>query len=197
MTSIRISLFCLYLLYNSTPVQPQQCGALTTRDAEGPFFVSNAELSYETARSNEIADSSEGVVLQGQVQDRNCEGIGGTTVEIWYAGGPTASYTFRPAKLWYRGKTQTNQNGFYQFLATFPGTYDGRPIPHYHYKVTTPGRNGRSLTTQVYFRDRVPRGYENYVQTRGTQFAGVRNTGTGGRLPNGGRIVTFNLKMDV
>jgi hypothetical protein len=48
----------------------------------------------------------------------------------------------------------------------------------------------------VYFRDRIPRGYENYVQTRGTQFAGVRDVGAGGGLQNGGKIVTFNVKMD-
>ena len=64
------------------------------------------------------------------------------------------------------------------------------------FQVTSPGRNGRSLTTQVYFRDRIPRGYENYVQTRGTQFAGVRDVGAGGGLQNGGKIVTFNVKMD-
>jgi len=192
----QVLLSCLSLLYISTPAKSQQCGSFTTRDAEGPFFVRNADLNYEIAPSNEIADSAQGVVLRGRVLDGNCEGISGTTVEVWYAGGPSAEYTFRNDKLWYRGKSQTNKDGFYQFLATFPATYEGRPITHYHYKVTSPGRNGRSLTTQVYFRDRVPRGYENYVRTKGSQFAGVREVGRGGGLSNGGRVVTFNVKMD-
>jgi len=209
-------LIFLHLLVSSGSVISQQCGPLTTKDAEGPFFVANADLEYEIAPANEIADNTQATVLRGQVLDRNCKGVGGATVEVWYAGWSTVEYTFRPAKLWYRGKTRTNKDGFYQFLATFPGTYDQRPITHYHYKVVynsqsaslntflflslqvnSPGRNGKSLTTQAYFRDRIPAGYENYVRSRGTQFATVRDVGSGGVLVNGGRIVTFNIKMDV
>ena len=102
---------CLFLLYNLSlaQVQSQQCGPLTTRDVEGPFFVSNAELSYEIAPYNEITDPTQGVVLRGQVSqafnlnhiylcfhvqvlDRNCNGIAGATVEVWYAGGASGKY---------------------------------------------------------------------------------------------------------
>ena len=67
MTSPLSLFFCVYLLFNSTPVQSQQCGKLTTRDQEGPFFVSNADLNYEIAPANEINDNTQGVVLKGQV----------------------------------------------------------------------------------------------------------------------------------
>ena len=63
--------------------------------------------------------------------------------------------------------------------------------------MTSPGGIGRSLATQVYFKDRVPKRYETYVQTRGSQFASVRAVGAGGGLENGGRIVTFNIKMEL
>merc|ERR1712086_918676 len=161
------------------------------------FSVANANFNYALAPSNEISDGKEGVILKGQVLDRNCNGISGATVEVWYAGGPNAAYTFRPRELLYRGKRNTNKDGYYTFLGTFPGTYSSRPIPHIHYKVTSPGRNGRSLTTQMYFRDRIPRRYETYAATRGTQFATVTNASPGNGLQNGGRIITFNLKMNV
>eukprot|EP00091_Calanus_sinicus_P000223 TRINITY_DN10167_c0_g1_i1.p2 TRINITY_DN10167_c0_g1~~TRINITY_DN10167_c0_g1_i1.p2 ORF type:complete len:216 (-),score=45.37 TRINITY_DN10167_c0_g1_i1:160-807(-) len=190
-------IFLLSLVLSAGPVTPQQCGPITSKDFEGPFFVPEADLEYETAPANEIADSTQAVVLTGQVLDRNCQGIEGATVEIWYAGFKTRDYTFRPEKLWYRGKALTKQNGVFQFLGTFPGTYDERPITHYHFKVNSPGQNGKSLTTQAYFRDRIPAGYENYARTRGTQFAEVKEVGRGGVLVNGGRVVTFNIKMDV
>ena len=64
-------------------------------------------------------------------------------------------------------------------------------------QVKTPGRAGKSLTTQAYFRDKIPPGYESYSLSRRTQFANVRTVRGGGALSNGGRIVDFNMKMDV
>merc|ERR1719317_1841814 len=148
-------------LQQDVPVLGQQCGVFTTPEGE-------------------IRDSSNGVILWGQIFNRGCGGIGGATVEVWYAGGPDTGYTFRPDKLWYRGRALTDKDGYYQFLATFPATYPGRPIPHYHITVTTPGLSGRSFTTQAYFRDLVPRSFENYVKTRGSQFASVQDVGVGG-----------------
>ena len=48
----------------------------------------------------------------------------------------SAAYTFPPSYLWYRGRSYTDSNGRYDFEATYPGVYSGRPIPHVHYKVT-------------------------------------------------------------
>ena len=47
----------------------------------------------------------------------------------------TADYTFPPDKLWYRGRTSTNQDGEYEFNTTYPAIYKSRAIPHIHYKV--------------------------------------------------------------
>ena len=109
------------------------------------------------------------------------------------------------------------QTGEFKFLATFPNVYKERPIPHYHLmvllrsllllsntsalsaQVSTPGARGVSLTTQIYFRDRVPRDYTSYVRTRGAQFGRVSLLPPGAEpgLPRGGRRVTFNVRLDV
>ena len=111
------------------------------------------------------------------------------------------------------------QTGDFKFLATFPNVYKERPIPHYHLmvfvllrsflslsdtfalseQVSTAGARGVSLTTQIYFRDRVPRAYNSYVRTRGAQFGRVSLLPSGAEpgLPRGGRRVTFNVRLDV
>ena len=55
-------------------------------------------------------------------------------VDVWHAG-KNADYTFPPDKLWYRGRTYTNQDGEYEFNTTYPAIYKSRAIPHIHYKV--------------------------------------------------------------
>jgi len=57
----------LLVLSLAHQTRSQQCGAFTTRDVEGPFFIANADLNYAIAPSNEIGDSGEGVILRGQV----------------------------------------------------------------------------------------------------------------------------------
>jgi len=115
-------------------------------------------------------------------------------VDIWYAGGENPHYTFRPDELVYRGKSRTSQSGDYEFLATFPGVYSGRPIPHYHVQVST---RTTTFITQIYFKNLVPKGFENYVRTRGSQFGRVSflQTNTAG-LRNGGRLVNFDMKIN-
>jgi len=66
-----IVLVCLSFLYLSGPTECQQCGGLTTNDAEGPFFVANANFDYALAPSNEISDGKEGVILRGRVMMNN------------------------------------------------------------------------------------------------------------------------------
>ena len=100
----------------------------------------------------------------------------------------TAAYTFPPSKLWYRGRTYTDSNGWYHFEATYPGTYSGRPIPHIHYKVYG---GGKEFTTQLYFRGDVPTDFRNYVSMRGTQYPqSIQDRYLG-------RDVTFDVVMDV
>ena len=61
-------LLSLQLVFSTGPVISQQCGPITSKDFEGPFFVPEADLEYETAPAREIADSKQAVVLTGQVR---------------------------------------------------------------------------------------------------------------------------------
>ena len=55
------------------------------------------------------------------------------------------------------------------------------------FQVTT---NATEFVTQAYFKGSVPPSYEDYVVGREKQFAGVEVTA-------GGRVVTFDIVMDV
>merc|ERR1719481_2266447 len=164
----------------------ESCGDFTTRDIEGPFFVPNADKVYQMAPMEEIEDPEQAAILQGRIFDSNCIGIPDALVEVWYAGYDTLDYTFPPEELWYRGAQMTDQDGSYQFIATFPGKYLIRPINHYHFKVTT---GGMEFITQAYFKDKVPMGYRRYVSGRQSQFAKISGLAAQkeGPLPNGGR----------
>ena len=70
MITTKISWFFLFLLYIPSQAQSQQCGALTSREVEGPFFVANADLDYAIAPANEIKDNRQGVSLRGQVSGK-------------------------------------------------------------------------------------------------------------------------------
>ena len=81
------------------------------------------------------------IILKGRVFNRKCQPISNARVEVWHAGKAgekvpgNANYTFPPDKLWYRGRTSTNQDGEYEFNTTYPAIYKSRAIPHIHYKV--------------------------------------------------------------
>jgi len=133
-------LFVLLALHLHQSVQGDcEDWMITHTDQLGPFFRPEGHLDFKIAPDEEINDPSIGVEMHGKIVNKNCDGIKGATVEVWYAGKTGTNYTFPPEKLWYRGKQQTDQNGDYKFLATFPEIYMGRPIIHYHFKVTTPG----------------------------------------------------------
>jgi len=175
--------------------QQTQCGPFTTNDVEGPFFEPNAPNNKELAPRKELNDPSQFVILQGQVRGQDCKGISGALVEVWYAGGEPGNigYTFpgRNTELWYRGKVYADRQGRYSFKATYPRRYDGRPIIHYHYKVTAGGgRKAKEFITQAYFKGGVPPSYEDYVRGRESQFPKVR------RIPDG-RRVTMDIRLDV
>ena len=64
-------------------------------------------------------------------------------------------------------------------------------------EVVTPGQQGQTFITQLYFRDQVPPSYENYVRGRGSQFGQVAAVAAGqSSLPNGGSEITFNIRLD-
>merc|ERR1712112_21422 len=175
-----------------------ECGPITTKDMLGPFFEDNAPNSEELAPASELNNPELAVILKGQVLGKDCRGMGGALVEVWYDGGNSACYTTRhnPTKqaglcyspnVWYRGKTKADAEGRYEFKATIPVIYEGRPILHYHYKVTVKETN---IVTQAYFKDKVPPRYEDYVKGRESQFLKVRAT-------KAGRQATMNIRLDL
>ena len=66
-------------------------------------------------------------------------------------------------------------------------------------QISTPGARGRTFITQIYFRDRVPRGFETYVRRRATQYGRVSflAADTQAGLGRGGRLVQFSVRLDV
>jgi len=168
--------------------QTQRC-TVTSRDQEGPFYENGAPHRHPVrslAPRSELTPETK-ITVQGFVRDKNCNPIKGAKVQAWYAGGNPTAYTFPPENLWYRGYVVTDQNGRYSFVATYPGIYTERPIPHIHMKAITPTKE---LTTQLYFRNDVPASYEDYVRGRDSQFpANIRAT-------RSGRKINFDLVMD-
>lgn len=173
----------LLLLLPSLSLGQTKCGPFTRKDVEGPFFEPNAPNKKELAPANELNDRSQFVILKGQVLGRDCQGVSGALVEVWYAGGQPGNigYTFpgKNPELWYRGKVNADNQGRYSFKATYPRRYDGRPIIHYHFKVTA-GR--KEFVTQAYFKGGVPPSYEDYVKGRESQFAKVEDIAEGRRV---------------
>jgi len=167
--------------------QPSPKCELTTRDMLGPFFEDGAPNSSILAPSGEV-NSSNTITLHGRVLNVNCQPLPGAIVHAWYAGGSPAHYTFPPDTLWYRGFVSTDKNGTYSFVATYPGTYSKRPIPHIHYKVISAGKE---FVTQLYFPNDVPPSYQDYVAGRQSQFPSKLID------ERSGKKITFDIIMDV
>merc|ERR1712062_357518 len=183
---INMALRLIFLFFILLHLSKSQNCPLTTRDVEGPFYESGAPISKQIAPDQDFNPST-AIYLKGQVFDRNCQPIPNVIVDVWYAGGNPVAYTFPPSTLWYRGKGFTDTKGKYEFNATYPGTYSGRPIPHIHYKVFD---GKKELTTQLYFKTDVPRNFEDYVERRQSQFPqkilATKNE----------RIITFDVVLD-
>jgi len=177
--------FLLISLSFSDAQTPSSCRP-TTRDVEGPFFEAGAPNVKILAPAGELT-SGKKIMVEGYVMSRSCKPISGALVHAWYAGGDPVGYTFPNDYLWYRGFVRTDKNGKYSYVATYPGTYSGRPIPHIHYKVITPTK---TLTTQLYFKNDIPPSYEDYVNGRQSQFPSSMTR------TSDGRNVRFDLVMD-
>lgn len=123
----------------------------STEDAygQGPFYTPGAP----TIQNNTLADSNEigtRLIISGRVHNLDCtELIPNTELDIWHAND-NGEYDNLGFNL--RGKTTTNNQGFYIFETVKPGFYlNGstyRPS-HIHLKITPPGFN--TLITQLYF----------------------------------------------
>ena len=123
----------------------------TTLDyyGEGPFYTANPPVisAGQLAGSTEVGTR---IVISGRVRNLDCSKvIPNTIVDVWHANN-AGQYDNTTYNL--RGKTTSNNQGFYIFETVKPGKYlngsQYRPS-HIHFKITPPGFS--LLTTQLYF----------------------------------------------
>ena len=139
-----LSLASPLLAQTALPLTPS-CGrgeALTLAQTEGPYFTPNTPLKTDFS-----ADDPKGKVfiLQGRVLNQACVPQAQALVELWHADS-LGVYDNEEYQL--RGHVLTDVQGRFQFKTVLPGLYPGR-ARHFHLKVQR--RNGRVLTTQLYF----------------------------------------------
>ncbi len=123
----------------------------STEDAygQGPFYSAGAP----TIQNDMLADSNEvgtRLIISGRVHNLDCsEAIPNTELDIWHANDAGA---YDNSGFTLRGKTTSNNQGYYVFETIKPGWYlngaDYRPS-HIHFKITAPGFS--TLITQLYF----------------------------------------------
>ena len=116
---------------------------------QGPFYSTNAPtiLNNQLALANEPGTR---LTISGWVHNLDCtEYIAGAILDIWHADD---AGTYDNTGFNLRGKTTSNNQGFYLFETIYPGKYlngnSYRPA-HIHFKITPPGYP--LLTTQLYF----------------------------------------------
>ncbi len=159
----------LDLALSEAPAKDNQC-VLTSRQVEGPYFITSPERS-----SIKEDRSGKALLLRVQVvRSPSCQPIPNAKVEIWhcdangnYSGHPegladdmfgtmmhagTGDKRIEPEndKRYLRGMQQTNSEGWVEFQTIFPGWYKPR-TPHIHVKVLVD--DSEVLTTQFYFEE--------------------------------------------
>jgi protocatechuate 3,4-dioxygenase beta subunit len=114
----------------------------TLAQTEGPFFKPS---SPERVELIEAGMAGQPIELVGFVLSRNCKPIAGALLEFWQADdkGRYDNSGFR-----LRGHQFADAEGRYRLKTVVPGNYEGR-TRHIHVKVQP--RDGRVLTTQLYF----------------------------------------------
>ena len=116
---------------------------------EGPFYTKNPP----EIKNGQLADSNEAgerLIISGRVTNNDCtEYIENAVIDVWHADD-SGAYDNTGYKL--RGKTKSDNQGYYSFETIKPGKYlngnEYRPS-HIHFKITAPGKS--TLTTQLYF----------------------------------------------
>ncbi len=137
----------------STPEQP-----------EGPFYPILDQSDKDTDLTSVIGLKGKAIgkviIVQGKVQDLDCQPVESALVEIWQAChtgkyNHTSDPNPAPAdpNFQYWGRAVTDKLGFYQFKTIVPGAYPAggnwiRP-PHIHFKIQKLGYI--ELITQMYF----------------------------------------------
>ena len=123
----------------------------TTLDlyGQGPFYTPNAPqlLNNQLATADEPGTR---LILSGIARSLDCTSvISNMLIDVWHAND-TGAYDNTGFNL--RGKTYTNEAGFYQIETILPGKYlngaSYRPR-HIHFRLTPPG--GAMRITQLYF----------------------------------------------
>ncbi len=134
----------------STPALKPDCNP-ATEDAygQGPFYTPDAP----TIENDLLATNDEPgirMIISGQVMNLDCsESIPDTEIDVWHADD-SGAYDNNGYNL--RGKTTSNNQGFYIFDTIKPGKYlngDAYRPSHIHFKITPPGFE--TFITQLYF----------------------------------------------
>jgi protocatechuate 3,4-dioxygenase beta subunit len=133
---------------------------------EGPYFVDKV-----LERSDIRVDPATGKISAGAplalqfnfsrvTPNGHCVVLPAAQVDIWHcdALGTYSDVSDRTAdtrgQLFLRGYQVSDAQGVVRFTTIYPGWYRGRAV-HIHFKVRTPGENGRidEFTSQLYFPD--------------------------------------------
>ena len=114
----------------------------TPSQTEGPYFTSNSPL-----RSTLVDAGMAGTLLTvtGRVLSTACQPVAQAKLDFWQADDAGA---YDNAGYRLRGHQFTDGDGRFSLQTIVPGLYPGR-TRHIHVKVQP--RNGRVLTTQLYF----------------------------------------------
>lgn len=116
--------------------------AVTLSQTEGPYFKPSSPERIELI---EEGMGGQPIELAGFVLTRACRPLAGALLDFWQADdhGRYDNSGFR-----LRGHQFTDAEGRYRLRSVVPGLYPGR-TRHIHVKVQP--RDGRMLTTQLYF----------------------------------------------
>jgi protocatechuate 3,4-dioxygenase beta subunit len=115
---------------------------LTLPQTEGPYFKPS---SPERIELFEEGMAGQPIDLVGFVLSRACKPLAGALLDFWQADDK-GGYDNSGFRL--RGHQFTDAEGRYRLRSIVPGIYPGR-TRHIHVKVQP--RDGRVLTTQLYF----------------------------------------------
>ncbi len=138
----------------------------TPPQTEGPFYPVHQQIDKDLDLTQIIGHvkqaSGEIIIIEGQLQDKQCTPVGNAKIEIWQANkwgryqhknDPNKAPLDPDFQGW--GLTTTDEKGQFQFKTIMPGAYPATPDwirpPHIHFKISHP--NHKLLTTQIYFSD--------------------------------------------
>lgn len=116
--------------------------AATLPQTEGPYFKPSSPERIELIEPGMAGQSIE---LTGFILTRDCKPVAGALLDFWQADD-RGTYDNSGFRL--RGHQFSDAEGRYRLRSIVPGNYPGR-TRHIHVKVQP--RDGRVLTTQLYF----------------------------------------------